>query len=94
MTGDHGRAWELRADVMGGLRSGDQITLRSLRFPHRVIEREQIVDIGVWCTLRQCAHHVQQPCMGFEVAGTLCKKQALDRCARLCIGLNLTARPR
>src|SRR6202051_642423 len=52
----------------------------------RVVERQQVSDVGIGRTLRQFGEHVQQVCVRFDVAGAASQHQAIDHRARLGTG--------
>lgn len=65
-----------------------------LGLPLRVVERQQVADVGVRRSLWQFGQHMQQIRIRFDTAGAAREHQAIDHGTRLCSGDGVTVQPR
>lgn len=66
---------------MGGALIGRSARAR-FGLPFRVVERQQVANVGVRCTLRQLSQYLQQPGVGFNAAGPARQHQTIDHRTR------------
>jgi hypothetical protein len=59
-----------------------------------VVERQQVADVGIRCTLRQFGEHVQQVCVRLHTASAASQHQAIDHRASLRTSNRVTKEPR